>query len=111
MFITENEINFLAFPAVADSLIIFGAGYGFETLVEAAWLARCRIHYWGDIDKSRRADARSIPHGITQHMQRLPEPGSYFPADITIPPMRSRGRWIACAASETEGDGEVWGFP
>jgi hypothetical protein len=50
VFITENEINFLAFPAVADSLIIFGAGYGFETLVEAAWLARCRIHYWGDID-------------------------------------------------------------
>ena len=35
---------------MTDSLIIFGAGYGFETLVEAAWLVRCRIHYWGDID-------------------------------------------------------------
>ena len=32
VFITENEINFRAFPEVADSLIIFGAGYGFETL-------------------------------------------------------------------------------
>ncbi len=50
VFITENEINFLAFPAVPHSLIIFGAGYGFETLREAGWLARCRIHYWDDID-------------------------------------------------------------
>ncbi|MBK7956444.1 MAG: hypothetical protein IPK02_22250 [Candidatus Accumulibacter sp.] len=50
VFITENEINFLAFPEVTDSLIVFGAGYGFETLADAAWLSRCRIHYWGDID-------------------------------------------------------------
>lgn len=50
VFITENEINFLAFPQVKDSLIIFGAGYGFEMLVKAEWLVRCRIHYWGDID-------------------------------------------------------------
>ena len=50
VFITENEINFLAFPQVKDSLVIFGAGYGFEMLRKAEWLARCRIHYWGDID-------------------------------------------------------------
>lgn len=50
MFITENEINFLAFPPVKDSLVIFGAGYGFEMLSQAEWLSRCRIHYWGDID-------------------------------------------------------------
>jgi hypothetical protein len=50
VFITENEINFLAFPPVKDSIVIFGAGYGFEMLREANWLARCRIHYWGDID-------------------------------------------------------------
>jgi hypothetical protein len=50
VFITENEINFLAFPPVRDSLIIFGAGYGFEMLAQARWLSRCRIHYWGDID-------------------------------------------------------------
>lgn len=50
VFITENEINFLAFPRVPDSLVIFGAGYGFEVLARAAWLARCQIHYWGDID-------------------------------------------------------------
>jgi hypothetical protein len=50
VFITENEINFLAFPQVKDSLLIFGAGYGFERLSKAEWLSRCRVHYWGDID-------------------------------------------------------------
>ncbi len=50
VFITENEINFLAFPPVADSLVIFGAGYGFEKLAGAQWLHGKSIHYWGDID-------------------------------------------------------------
>jgi len=50
IFITENEINYLAFPSVPDSLLIFGAGYGFEALVQAEWLARCQVIYWGDID-------------------------------------------------------------
>jgi len=50
VFITENEINFLAFPQVKESLVIFGAGYGFEMMGEAKWLKRCSIHYWGDID-------------------------------------------------------------
>jgi hypothetical protein len=50
VFITENEINFLAFPPLADTLVIFGAGYGFEMLAEVEWLRRREIHYWGDID-------------------------------------------------------------
>jgi hypothetical protein len=50
IFITENEINYLAFPSVPDSLLIFGAGYGFEALAQAKWLARCQVFYWGDID-------------------------------------------------------------
>ena len=50
VFITENEINFLAFPRVRDSLLIFGAGYGFDVLAQAAWLTRCQVFYWGDID-------------------------------------------------------------
>ena len=49
-FITENEINFLAFPHVPGSMVIFGAGYGFETLGKARWLNACRLRYWGDID-------------------------------------------------------------
>jgi len=50
VFITENEINFLAFPSAADSLLVFGAGYGFEVLAQADWLAHCQVYYWGDID-------------------------------------------------------------
>ncbi len=50
VFITENEINFLAFPSLADSLVVFGAGYGFDAMAQAAWLHRCALHYWGDID-------------------------------------------------------------
>lgn len=50
VFITENEINFLAFPPIADSLVIFGAGYGFDMLAETAWLRERTLFYWGDID-------------------------------------------------------------
>ena len=50
IFITENEINFLAFPPLANSLVIFGAGYGFEPLAQAGWLQHKSLHYWGDID-------------------------------------------------------------
>ena len=50
VFITENEINFLAFPRVKGAMVIFGAGYGFERLGRARWLEDLRLHYWGDID-------------------------------------------------------------
>ena len=50
VFITENEINFLAFPEQRDSMIIFGAGYGFEVFSQIEWLNHCQIFYWGDID-------------------------------------------------------------
>ena len=50
VFITENEINFLAFPRVPQAMVIFGAGYGFENLATAEWLHVRKIHYWGDIE-------------------------------------------------------------
>jgi hypothetical protein len=50
VFITENEINFLAFPDVSEAMVIFGAGYGFENLASVEWLRDRVIHYWGDID-------------------------------------------------------------
>lgn len=50
VFITENEINFLAFPNVPDGVVIFGAGYGFDNLAAASWLNEKEIYYWGDID-------------------------------------------------------------
>lgn len=50
VFITENEINFLAFPDVPQSIVLFGAGYGWDALERARWLTDCALHYWGDID-------------------------------------------------------------
>jgi len=50
VFITENEINGLAFPGVPGSLVIFGLGYGLDRLSEVRWLHDRRLHYWGDID-------------------------------------------------------------
>ena len=50
VFITENEVNFLAFPPLVNSLVIFGAGYGFDVLAQAQWLHQHPILYWGDID-------------------------------------------------------------
>ncbi len=50
VFITENEINFLSFPLPKNSLVIFGAGYGFDALAKADWLAELDLYYWGDID-------------------------------------------------------------
>ncbi len=50
VFMTENEINFLSFPSIEKSLVIFSSGYGFEALAEAQWLRSRRIYYWGDID-------------------------------------------------------------
>jgi hypothetical protein len=50
VFITENEINFLAFPPVPGAMVIFGAGYGFRNLADIDWLHNKKLFYWGDID-------------------------------------------------------------
>lgn len=50
VFITENEVNGLAFPEMPGAAVIFGLGYGLDRLVDVRWLRECRLHYWGDID-------------------------------------------------------------
>lgn len=50
IFVTENKVNFLAFPRQEGALVIWGGGYCFEHLADAAWLDMCEIFYWGDID-------------------------------------------------------------
>jgi hypothetical protein len=47
---TENLVNFLALPDRPGTLALYGAGYGFSSLREAAWLRECEVRYWGDID-------------------------------------------------------------
>lgn len=74
VFITENETNFLAFPAVAGSIVVFGAGYGWEALARASWLHRCQLHYWGDIDTHGFAILDQLrgcfPHAVSFLMDR-----------------------------------------
>ena len=48
--ITENLVNFLALPERAGAMAIFGKGYGFSALRDAAWLRDCEVLYWGDLD-------------------------------------------------------------
>jgi hypothetical protein len=47
---TENQVNFLALPELPRALALYGAGYGFSSLRDAAWLRNCKVLYWGDID-------------------------------------------------------------
>jgi hypothetical protein len=77
VFITENETNFLAFPDVPQSIVIFGAGYGWEVLEAARWLTDCMLHYWGDIDT----------HGfaiLDQLRCRFPHVGSFLMDRVTL---------------------------
>jgi len=50
VFITENEVNGLAFPAHRDAMVIFGLGYGIESLSALPWLRERTLRYWGDLD-------------------------------------------------------------
>ena len=50
VFVTENEINYLAFPPLRHSMAVFGAGYGWDVLAQADWLEQVSLIYWGDID-------------------------------------------------------------
>lgn len=50
VFVVENEVNGLAFPETAESVVVFGLGYGAEILGLVDWMRSTSIHYWGDID-------------------------------------------------------------
>ncbi|MBZ0091203.1 MAG: hypothetical protein K8F27_03150 [Sulfuricellaceae bacterium] len=50
VFVTENKVNGLAFPAFPKALVIFGLGYGLASLAATPWLHKTRLIYWGDLD-------------------------------------------------------------
>lgn len=56
---------------MAKAIVVFGAGYGWETLAPATWLQGCNVHYWGDLDT----------HGfaiLDQLRQYLPHAASFL---------------------------------
>jgi hypothetical protein len=70
VFLVENEVTCLAFPAVPRSLLIFGGGYAVSRVARLDWLRGVPLYYWGDIDthgfrildllRSRFPDVRSM---------------------------------------------------
>jgi hypothetical protein len=74
VYVVENEITYLAFPAVEGAIVIFGRGYAVPTLEQLAWLAGTELVYWGDIDTHGFAILnglrRSFPHTRSILMDR-----------------------------------------
>ncbi len=50
VFVVENKVNFLTFPRIADSIVIWGHGYAVTDLKDSAMLQSSEIYYWGDLD-------------------------------------------------------------
>jgi hypothetical protein len=50
VFITENYVNFLAFPRARAAIVVFGEGYDVGKIAKAAWVHDVPVYYWGDID-------------------------------------------------------------
>lgn len=70
VYITENKINGLSFPMVKGAMVIFGLGYGIETLKEVKWLEDKALFYWGDIDTHGFAILSQI-RGYFSHVESL----------------------------------------
>lgn len=86
VFVTENDINGLAFPNIQGSMVIFGRGYGFDALAQAEWLKDKEIYYWGDIDT----------HGfaiLSQFRQYFPRTRSLLMDQATL--LAHRASWVA----------------
>lgn len=82
VFVTENDINGLSFPDFPEALVIFGLGYGVDTLSDIHWLRSTAVWYWGDIDTHGFA----ILHRLRKH---LPAVGSLLMDRATLEAHRS----------------------
>lgn len=49
-FVVENKVNFLTFPPVANSIVIWGRGYGVASIKDSELLKSIDLIYWGDLD-------------------------------------------------------------
>lgn len=65
VFIIENKMTFLTFPATPHSIAIWGKGFAIESLKITDWLKEKEIYYWSDLD--------------AQGFQMLSQLRSYYP--------------------------------
>jgi hypothetical protein len=66
VFIVENEINGLAFPAFPDAIVVFGLGYSLAALSGIQWMNGADIQYWGDLDTHGFAMLDQLRHYYPQ---------------------------------------------
>ena len=50
VYIVENKMNMLTFPAQRNGIVIFGKGFGVDIMKNVEWLKTKKIYYWGDLD-------------------------------------------------------------
>jgi len=50
VYVIENEITYLALPAVDDAIAVLGNGYAVHALSALTWLHKRDVVYWGDLD-------------------------------------------------------------
>ena len=50
VYIVENKVNFLTFPLIPNSIVIWGKGYGVASIKESELLKSTELIYWGDLD-------------------------------------------------------------
>ncbi len=66
VFIVENLQTGLAFEDMEGAVVFMRQGYAVEPFAGLSWLARCRCHYWGDLDTHGFAILdrlrRHVPH-------------------------------------------------
>lgn len=51
VFIIENEMVYLTFPKIDDSICLYGGGYRVDTIKDVAWLESKHLYYFGDLDE------------------------------------------------------------
>ncbi len=50
VYIVENKVNFLTFPLIPNSIVIWGKGYGVASIKDSELLKSIVLTYWGDLD-------------------------------------------------------------
>jgi hypothetical protein len=85
VYVIENEITYLAFPAAENAMVIFGGGYAVSSLELLGWLAGTGLVYWGDIDTHGFAILNRLRH-------RFPHARSMLMDRATL--LAHRSQWV-----------------
>ncbi|MCL2757057.1 MAG: DUF2220 family protein [Coriobacteriia bacterium] len=62
VFILENLVSVLAFPAIDGALVIHGSGYAVSAFSDVTWLRQVPVLYWGDLDSNGFAILNQLRH-------------------------------------------------